>query len=126
MKCAAAADVESLPTASQPSVRYLTLYAIEPAKRRQAFQTVGYVLNSIAQTRAISQPVLVSPTLVRFSIGQYAPRADEFAAWFVPWEKLAEADPYFHLRTEVVIKGEGGRRNCERLLLPPSAFRIPP
>ena len=51
----------------------------------------------------ISQPALVSPTLVRFSIGQYAPRADEFAAWFGAWEKLAESDPYFHLRTEIAV-----------------------
>jgi hypothetical protein len=100
---AAAADVETLPAVARPSVRYLTLYAIDPAQRRQAFQTVSYVLNSIARTRAISQPVLVSPMLVRFSIGQYAPRADEFAAWFGAWEKLAETDPYFHLRTEVAV-----------------------
>jgi hypothetical protein len=121
----AAADVETLPAVARPSVRYLTLYAIDPAQRRQAFQTVGYVLNSIARTRAISQPVLVSPTLVRFSIGQYAPRADEFAAWFRAWEKLAESDPYFHLRTEVAIKAEGGKRKAELRATASSAFRIP-
>jgi hypothetical protein len=123
---AAAADVENLPITSRPSVRYLTLYAIEPSKRRQAFQTVDYVLNSLARTRAISQPVLVSPTLVRFSIGQYAPRADEFAAWFGAWEKLAETDPYFHLRTEVAVKAEFGRRKAEAAGSRNSAFRLPP
>src|SRR5436190_14934332 len=84
---AAAADVETLPTASRPGVRYLTLYSVEPAKRRQAIQTVGYVLNALSRTRAITQPVLVSPTLVRFNISQFAPRTDEFAAWFGAWEK---------------------------------------
>ncbi len=110
---AAAADVETLPPATRPGVRYLTLYTIDPAKRWQAYQTTSYVLNALSRTRAISQPVLVSPTLVRFNISQYAPRQEEFAAWFAAWEKLAEFDPYFHLRTEVVVKAEFGRRKAE-------------
>jgi hypothetical protein len=122
---AAAADVETLPTASRPSVRYLTLYSVEPAKRRQAIQTVGYVLNALSRTRAITQPVLVSPTLVRFNISQFAPRTDEFAAWFGAWEKLAESDPYFHLRTEVAIKAELGIRKAEGAGTRNSAVRLP-
>jgi hypothetical protein len=100
---AAAADVETLPPATRPDVRYLTLYAIDPAVRRQALQTTSYVLNALSRTRAISQPVLVSPTLVRFNISQYAPRQEEFTAWFAAWEKLVEFDPYFHLRTEIAL-----------------------
>jgi hypothetical protein len=116
---AATADVESLPTASRPSARYLTLYAIDPAQRGQAFQSVSYVLNSIARTRAISQP-----TLVRFSIGQYAPRADEFAAWFAAWEKVAESDPYFHLRTEIAVGSAKREPNSPKPAKAPLAIKI--
>ncbi len=97
-------------------------------KAWQAYQTTSYVLNALSRTRAISQPVLVSPTLVRFSISQYAPRQEEFAAWFAAWEKLVEFDPYFHLRTEVALRrnSEGGRRKRPELVIPPSAFPLPP
>ena len=121
---AAAADVETLPAVARPSVRYLTLYAIEPDKRRQALQTVGLVLNSIAQTRAISQPVLVSPTLVRFSVNQYAPRPNEFAAWYGAWEKLSETDPYFHLRSEITIGSAKRETNPSKALKTPLATKI--
>jgi hypothetical protein len=100
---AAAADVERMPPEAQPGTRYLTLYGIDPAKRREAVQVVGYVLNALSNARAITPPVLVTPTLLRFNIGQYASSQDQFAAWNGAWEKLAESDPYFHLRTEVLI-----------------------
>jgi hypothetical protein len=129
---AAAADVETLPAVSRAGARYLTLYSVEPAKRRQAFQAASYVLNSLSRTRAISQPVLVSPTLLRFSITQFAPRQEEFADRFSAWEKLAESDPYFHLRTEVAIKAEfppqrvNSRRKAEAAGPRNSAFRLSP
>jgi hypothetical protein len=110
---AAVVDVQRLPPEARLATRYLTLYSIAPAQRREAVQVVSYVLNALSRTRAISQPVLVAPTLVRFSISQYAPRQDEFAAWFGAWEKLAETDPYFHLRTEVLARFEDRNRKAE-------------
>ncbi|HTQ40332.1 MAG TPA: hypothetical protein VMJ32_15005 [Pirellulales bacterium] len=103
---AAAADVKQLPPEACSAARYLTLYAIDPAKRHEALQVIGYTLNTLSNSRAISPPVLVTPTLVRFSINQYTVRQDEFAAWAAAWEKLAESDPYFHLRTEVLNRQE--------------------
>jgi hypothetical protein len=107
---AAVADVERLPPEVRPTTRYLTLYAIAPSQRQDAVKAISYVLNALSHTRAISQPLLVTPTLVRFSIGQYAPRPDEFAAWFDAWEKLAELDPYFHLRTQVLVNPDSKLR----------------
>ncbi len=96
-------------------------------------QVVGYTLNALSRTRAISQPVQISPTLLRFNIAQFASQKDEFIAWSVAWEKLAEGDPYFHLRTEVLAKAEGGKgkadgTNSENHGSPTasrSAFRVP-
>ncbi|MCC7085947.1 MAG: hypothetical protein IT427_13170 [Pirellulales bacterium] len=106
---AAAADVERLPHEAQAGVRYLTLYNIEPSRRMQALRVVNYTLNALSRTRTISHVTSISPTLVRFSVAQFAPRPDEFTAWFNAWEKLAESDPYLHLRTEVVEQGRGSR-----------------
>jgi hypothetical protein len=106
---AAAADIETQPLELRPGTRYLTLYAIPPDARRETLQVAGYTLNALSRTRVISQPVQISPTLVRFHISQFAPRKDEFVAWQAAWEKLAESDPYFHLRTEVLAKDRGTR-----------------
>jgi hypothetical protein len=116
---AAAADVGCLPREVQPGVRYLTLYNIEPQHRAETLQVVNYTLNSLSRARVISHVKPISQTLVRFSIAQYAPQAEEFTAWSAAWEKLAELDPYFHLRTEVAVKGRGlrdeGRENSSSL-----------
>ncbi len=52
------------------ATRYLTMYSIAAADRSNALKTISYVLNALSRTRAISQPILVSPTLVRFNIGE--------------------------------------------------------
>ncbi|HEY2883210.1 MAG TPA: hypothetical protein VGJ15_12270 [Pirellulales bacterium] len=108
---AAVADVESLPPEVRPGVRYLTLEAIEPNRRGEALRVVGYTLNALSRTRSISPPVQITPTLLRFNIGQYASQADDFTAWTAAWEKLAETDPYFHLRTQVIAPAEVGSKN---------------
>jgi hypothetical protein len=99
---AAAADVQQLPHEVQRGVRYLSLYNVKPEQREPALQVVNYTLNALSRARTISHVTQISPTLVRFSIAQFAPQPNEFTAWFNAWEKLAEFDPYFHIRTEVV------------------------
>jgi hypothetical protein len=100
---AAAADVEHLSPEARPTTRYLTLYAIDSAERHEAAQVVSYTLNALSNVRAISLPAMVTPTLIRFNIRQYASNADEASAWVHAWEELAESDPYFHLRTQVLV-----------------------
>jgi hypothetical protein len=130
---AAATDIETLPLELRPGTRYLTLYAIPPDARRETLQVVGYTLNALSRARAISQPVQISPTLVRFHISQFAPRKDEFAAWHAAWEKLAEDDPYFHLKTEVLATTNSsargplaqplnGAKKTSSLIIPHSSF----
>src|SRR5262245_44034932 len=87
-------DLQQLPPILQPTTRYLTLYAVEPARRPAAAQTVSYALNALSRTRAITPPVFVSPTLLRFNITQYASQPDEVSAWSAAWEKLVDTDPY--------------------------------
>ena len=98
---AAVADVERLPADVRPGVRYLSLYAIPPERRAEATRVVSYTLNSLSRTRAIFQPTEITPTLLRFSISNFVADGNEFAAWSAAWEKLVEADPYWHLPTEI-------------------------
>src|SRR5258708_945957 len=98
----AVADLQQQPPETRAGIRYLTLYSIDANDRADAIKVASYVLNSLSRTHAISKPVVVTPTLVRFSIAQYAPRSEEFTAWVGAWEKLAESDPYFHLRTQMI------------------------
>ena len=115
---AAAADVQQLPPETRMAARYLTVYPIAAADRPDAVKVISYVLNSLSRTRAISQPVLISPTLIRFSIYQYAPRQEEFAAWYQAWEKLAGVDPYFHLQTEVIADATGVNHKSNAVAAP--------
>ncbi len=67
----------------------------------EATRVVSYTLNSLSRTRAIFQPTEITPTLLRFSISNFVADGNEFAAWSAAWEKLVEADPYWHLPTEI-------------------------
>jgi hypothetical protein len=101
---AAGTDIERVAPELRPTTRYLTLYNIEPAERTAAVRVVSYVLNALSRTRAISTPKRVTPTLWRVNLTAYAPIDDDRRAWTAAWEKLAETDPYFHIRTEVAVE----------------------
>ena len=58
----AAADIETQPLELRSGTRYLTLYTIPQQQRRETLQVLGYTLNALSRTRAISQPVQISPT----------------------------------------------------------------
>jgi hypothetical protein len=108
---AAAADIEHVAPQLRPTTRYLTLYNIEPAQGTATIRVVSYVLNALSRTRAISTPTRVTPTLWRVNLTAYAPIDDDRRAWTAAWEKLAESDPYFHIRTEVAV---GNGRKVEK------------
>jgi hypothetical protein len=92
-------DVRNVPSAhAAKDLRYLSLYAIEPARRREAASIVSFVLNSVSRSRTIVSPQQVAcgeGSLLRFSLADYAlpPEA---------WEAIASEDPYWHLKTQVV------------------------
>ncbi len=99
---AAVADLERLPPETRAGVRYLSLLAIPEPRRVEARRVVSYTLNALSRVRTIAPPTAISSTLVRLSISNYVADGQQFAAWSAAWEKLAEADPYWHLRTEVL------------------------
>ena len=126
---AAVADLERLPPEVRPGVRYLSLYAVSPERRDETARVAGYLLNALSRTRAISRPDAVSPTLLRFSISSYIGNGQEFQAWSAAWEKLVEAEPYWHLRTEVAAdtsrQSAGSRKQSGSSLLPPANRLLP-
>src|SRR5262245_42572607 len=84
---AAATDIQTVAPQLRPTTRYLTLYTIDEVDRPAALQVTSYVLN--ARARSITPPELVTPTLIRFNLTQYAPEPDDLTAWLIAWEQLA-------------------------------------
>lgn len=98
---AAIADIERVPEFARPGTRYLSLYGVEPAKRDEAARIVSYSLNVLSSQPAIVPPTRVSPTLLRFQIANYSGLGSHWYDWFNAWEKLAEFDSWFHIRTQI-------------------------
>jgi hypothetical protein len=96
------ADVEQLHAHDRKTTRYLSLYAIHPNRRDEVAAVAGYTLNALSRSRAIVQPLRITDTLVRFNIERYTTNKTETDEWRATWEKIAEVDPYWHIRTEVL------------------------
>jgi hypothetical protein len=111
---AAALDIQSVAPQLRPTTRYLTLYNIDDADRPSALQVTSYILNALSRARSITPPELVTPTLIRFNLSQYAPDPDDLTAWLAAWEQLATTDPYFHFQTEVLAKPDTKQRLADR------------
>ncbi|MBI2826379.1 MAG: hypothetical protein HYX69_17010 [Planctomycetia bacterium] len=87
----------------RPVTRYLSLYAIPPARRRAAAAVASFGLNSVSHADTIAALDVVPGTegrLLRFSLRRL--RIDAAA-----WEAIAAEDPYWHLRTQVVDPNTG-------------------
>ena len=91
---AAARDLAGQPEALRPRLRYLTDYALAPAPPARAdfAKALAFWTNSLT---AEAEPVhlVYVPLLWRVNI-------DDFGWDRDTWEKLADADPYFHERAE--------------------------
>jgi hypothetical protein len=107
---AATADIQTVAPQLRPTTRYLTLYSIDETSRPTALQVTSYVLNALSRARSITAPELITPTLIRFNLTQYAPEPDDLTAWLSAWEQLATTDPYFHLQTEVLVSGNADKK----------------
>jgi hypothetical protein len=99
------ADAERLNAHDRATTRYLSLYAIPPDRRDEAAAVAGYTLNALSRSRAIVQPKQITGTLLRFNIEHYTTNKTETDEWIAAWEKIAEIDPYWHIRTEVISVG---------------------
>lgn len=118
---AALADLASQPAQQRAVLRYLAI-----ASDNEAL-AAGYLLNAVSRSRTIVRPELVQPGLLRVDLSQYAnPREPAtLAELHAAWEALAAVDPYFHLRTQVVVPIAEARvtRGAARPMAPASERR---
>ena len=105
----ALADAEQIHAHDRATTRYLSLYAIPRDRRDEVAAVAGYTLNALSRSRAIVPPKRITDTLLRFNIEHYTTNQTETAAWLAAWEKIAQIDPYWHLRTEVISVGNALR-----------------
>lgn len=85
---AAYRDLLTLPANVQPYIRYLTLYNVPADKRQLPWRVMSGHVNGLSREPDIVAPVQIG-NLIRLNIQDYG--------WSKElWEKLAEADPYFH------------------------------
>ncbi len=97
----AAADMSRLPPAIQPHVRYLTLQERQQYTLQDAARTLSGHCNGLSRETDIVVPTLVGPGLLRVNLEDYG--------WKVGiWEQLAEADPWYHVKTVTDTVWPGG------------------
>jgi hypothetical protein len=94
---AAHADLLAQPANLQPLIRYLSLYNLTEPERANAARVLSFHVNSLSREAYIVQPVSIAAgPLLRVNLSDYG--------WDrKTWERLAEADPYFHVQIEEVI-----------------------
>lgn len=105
----AIADCKTL-TPPYGQLRWLSLSAVPLDKRDDVYTAVCLVVNQLSRSATIKKPKRISENLIRIDIAYYAPTLDAFAAWQAAWEELAAADPYYHVRTQVLateVKADG-------------------
>jgi hypothetical protein len=97
----AVGDMLTMPKEIQPYIRYISLYNIPKAKRKEYAATLSFVVNSLSTRRRMYIPEFVGAsdeTLIRLNTANYewTPEA---------WEKLGlkgsgvhpQPEPYFHM-----------------------------
>jgi len=97
----ATGDMLTIPKEIQPYIRYISLYNIPKAKRKEYAATLSFIVNSLSTRRRMYIPEFVGAsdeTLIRLNIADYEwlPEA---------WEKLGlkgsgvhpQPEPYFHM-----------------------------
>lgn len=95
-----------VPHEFRTETRYLSFYNVEPARRREAAAVASFVLNSVSRADVIVPLGVVPDTderLWRLMLADY--RLPHEA-----WERLASADPYWHVRTEVLADKKDNRQ----------------
>lgn len=115
---AAHRDCLSRPPAERPYLRYLSLYATPAGDLEAHWRALDFHVNQLSR-----EPEIVSPSRVRrVSPSLAAVHLLDYRWTAEVWDKLADADPYFHVRLEqtVELAGEVWRDRYGRL------YREPP
>ena len=97
---AAVADMETIPAAFRPQIRWLA------CESREEVQAVSYLINAVQRTRVILKPQQAG-RLLRVDLSAMADRRDanSYKELLAAWEVLAADDPYFGIKTQVVLPG---------------------
>lgn len=110
---AAWADARRQPEEIRHHLRYLSLYAIPEAERADFLKALTFHCNGLSREAELIAPVRITPDLVRVYFVDYGWEREV-------WEKLANVEPYFHLRDTRVIRVVAFDR------APGAAIAIPP
>jgi hypothetical protein len=91
---AALADVQKLPLGQAQRTRYLAMWGVPEANRDKDFEKVlAFWCNSLSRESELIAPRKINSDL-------YAVVLDDYGWDPKVWDKLSEADPYFHVTTE--------------------------
>jgi cytochrome c553 len=101
---AVSADLRRLPEGARISARYLRLDNIPADDREKAYQAIAGHLQHLSTATDITPPAVVQGTagaLLRLNLDDYYIAA-------ATWERLADADPYDHVKLNVTEPWPGG------------------
>ncbi len=90
---AAERDLRKVDATLQPFIRYLSIYTVPDRDRAETVKVLDFWLNSLSRRRKIAKMRKVTPTL-------YAINIDDYAWNKKTWERLADEDPYFHVKIQ--------------------------
>lgn len=99
---AAHADLARLPAEARPHQRFLSLYHVQDPKRLGEWKkALDFWCNSLSREGELAPLAEVRPGLWRLDLRDYRTPASA-------WEKLADADPYFHARVKLTHEDWAG------------------
>lgn len=84
------------------NMRFLSLATVPDEDKPLAAGVASFVLNSLGDAGYISRPEWVPGTnVIAFNLRNYTNSEESYKVQWETWEKLAGAEPYFHLVTQV-------------------------
>ena len=84
------------------NMRFLSLATVPDEEKPIAAGVASFVLNSLGDAGYISRPEWVPGTsLIAFNLRNYTASEETYKTHWETWERLAEAEPYFHIRTQI-------------------------
>lgn len=98
------ADLRRLPADAREPYRYLRLDNVPADDREKAYQALAGHMQHLSTATDITPPAVVAGTagaLLRVNL-------DDYGMDHSTWEQLADADPYDHVRLEIVEPWPGG------------------
>jgi len=100
-------DIQRTPPADREFIRYVVEVGEDREDRDQRI-AVDYLLNAVSRTRAMIRCEPLPAGVLRIDLSQMArdEHPHELQAVCAAWEAMADADPYFHMKTEAVVAGK--------------------